>query len=91
MLVWVTGNSGAGKSTACAILRSRGLAAVDADWDGYYRWTDRASGDVVDNPPYPVPSGWLDRYGWTIDRAKVEALAAQPRDTVHVPVWIGPK
>ena len=82
MLVRVTGNSGAGKSTACAMLRSRGLAAVDADRDGYCCWTDRASGFVVDDPPDPVPPGWLDRHGWTIDRAKVDALAVQAQGTV---------
>jgi dephospho-CoA kinase len=82
MLVWVTGSSGAGKSTACANLRSSGFTAIDADWEGYCGWTDRATGDAVDDPPYPAPSGWLNRYGWTIDRAKVEALAAESRETI---------
>jgi dephospho-CoA kinase len=34
-LVWVTGNSGVGKSTVCALLKSLGELAFDADWEGY--------------------------------------------------------
>ncbi|REF35657.1 AAA family ATPase [Thermasporomyces composti] len=78
-LVWVTGTAGVGKSTVCAVLRSRGHLAVDADWDGYNRWVDRSSGEVVADPPYPVPAGWLDRYAWRITRAKVETLAERAR------------
>lgn len=74
--MWVTGNSGAGKSTVCEVLKSRGEPAFDADWEGYSHWVDRVSGRVVTDPPYPVPPGWLDRYGWQISRAKVAALAA---------------
>jgi adenylate kinase family enzyme len=33
-LVWVTGTSGVGKSTACELLKARGALAVDADWEG---------------------------------------------------------
>jgi hypothetical protein len=40
------------------------------------------SGHLVDAPPDPVPAGWLNRYGWIIDRATVEALAAGARGTV---------
>ncbi len=76
-LVWVTGNSGAGKSTVCALLKARGEYAVDADEEGYHHWADRTSGQVVTDPPDPVPAGWLDRFGWRIDRAKVEVLAAR--------------
>jgi hypothetical protein len=43
-LVWVTGNSGAGKSAVCALLKSLGELAVDADWEGYNHWVDRTSG-----------------------------------------------
>jgi hypothetical protein len=75
-LVWVTGNSGAGKSTVCDVLKSRGELAFDADWDGFSHWVDRASGQVVAEPPDPVPAGWLGRFGWQISRAEVEALAA---------------
>jgi dephospho-CoA kinase len=78
--VWVTGNSGAGKSTVCALLKSLGEPAVDADWEGYNHWVDRTSGHVVVDPPDPVPAGWLDRFAWRINRAEVEALAARMRD-----------
>jgi hypothetical protein len=74
-LVWVTGNSGAGKSTVCDFLKSVGERAIDADWEGYSHWVDRASGQAVADPPYPVPAGWLDQFGWRISRAEVEGLA----------------
>jgi hypothetical protein len=80
-LVWVTGNSGAGKSTVCEQLKRRGELAFDADWEGYSHWVDRASGQVVAEPPYPVPAGWLDRYGWQISRAEVAALAGRLNGT----------
>jgi broad-specificity NMP kinase len=78
-LVWVTGNSGVGRSTACEPLKNRERLAVDADWEGYSHWVDRATATVVSDPPYPVPAGWLDRFAWRISRPEVEALAA------HVP------
>ena len=79
-MVWVTGSAGAGKSTVCSLLKSKGEVAVDADWEGYNHWVDRTSGLVVVDPPDPVPPGWLDRHAWRISRAKVEALAARSRD-----------
>lgn len=82
MLVWVTGTSGAGKSSVCDALRARGATAVDADWDGYSFWVDRLDGEVVTEPPYPVPRGWLDRYSWRINRARVEELALQSQGGV---------
>jgi dephospho-CoA kinase len=77
VLVWVTGSPGAGKSAVCDVLKGRGEPAVDADWEGYNVWVDRVSGEVADSPPYPTPQGWLDRYAWRINRARVEALAGQ--------------
>lgn len=79
-LVWVTGNSGAGKSTVCDFLKSLGERAIDADWEGFSRWVDRASGQAVADPPYPVPAGWLDRFAWRISRAEVEGLAGSAHD-----------
>ena len=76
-LVWVTGNSGAGKSTVCAVLKNWGQLAVEADWEGYSHWADRTSGQAVADPPYPVPAGWLARFAWRISRVEVGALAAR--------------
>lgn len=81
-LVWVTGNSGAGKSTVCELLTDLGQHAVDADEDGYSHWADRSTGQPLAHWPDPVPAGWLDRFGWQLSRAKVEALAAGWRDRV---------
>jgi hypothetical protein len=81
-VVWVTGNSGTGKSTVCGVLRARGYVAVDADEDGFCRWIDRAKGAIVTDPPYPVPEGWLDRYGWVIVRERVEALVEESRSRI---------
>jgi len=79
-LIWVTGNAGVGKSTVCEVLKSLGELAVDADWEGYNHWVDRTSGQVVVDPPYPVPAGWLERFAWRISREEVEAFAATVRD-----------
>lgn len=79
-MVWVTGSSGAGKSTVCALLKNRGEPAFDADWDGYSHWVDRTTGQVVADPPDPVPAGWLARFAWRISRTEVEALAARMPD-----------
>jgi hypothetical protein len=79
-LVWVTGSSGVGKSTVCALLKSRGELAVDADWEGYSHWVDRTSGQTVTDPPYPTPGAWLERFAWRISRADVEALGTRMHD-----------
>jgi hypothetical protein len=76
-LVWVTGSSGVGKSTVCALLKSRGELAVDADWEGYSHWVDRTSGQIITDPPYPTPGGWLDRFAWRVSRAEVETLSTR--------------
>jgi hypothetical protein len=88
-VVWVAGNSGAGKSTVCEFLKSSGQLAFDADWEGYSHWVDRAGGNVVADPPYPVPAGWLDRFAWKIDRAQVEAPRGEDTRRNRVPLRIG--
>ena len=75
-MVWVTGISGSGKSSVCKALKSKGHRAIDADWNGFSRWVHRRTGEVVLDPPYPVPTGWLNDYAWDIDARQVKELAA---------------
>lgn len=60
----------------CVRLSRLGETAVDVDWAGLCRWEERSSGVAVEDPPYPVPAGWLDRYGWKLVRDRPERLAA---------------
>jgi hypothetical protein len=73
-LVWVTGISGAGKSTACQALKSIGIAAIDTDWDGFNHWIHRVTGEPVVDPPYPTPADWLDTHAWHIRPELVQTL-----------------
>jgi adenylate kinase family enzyme len=77
-VVWVTGNSGVGKSTACDQLTARGYAAFDAD-HGYCFWVDRRTGRVISDPPEPTPDDWLVHFGWYASAAKVKTLTEQSR------------
>ncbi len=58
----------------CAVLKSRGVSAIDADWDGFNHWVDRATGTPVLDPPYPTPPTWLDGHDWHIRPDLVRAL-----------------
>lgn len=82
-LVWVTGISGSGKSSVCVALRSLGHRAVDSDREGFSYWVHRRTGEVIVDPPYPVPPGWLGNFAWKIDvvRVKVLAVAATSTET----------
>jgi uridine kinase len=81
-LVLVTGICGAGKSSVCGALKSRGHCAIDADWEGFSHWVHRVTGEVQVDPSYPVPQGWLDDFAWRIDAGRVESLAAASRSGV---------
>lgn len=85
--MWVTGISGSGKSTVCEALKHLGHVAIDADRDGFNRWVSRATGEIVVDPPYPVPPGWLGQFAWTIDVAQVASLADE--STSHVTYLCG--
>lgn len=74
-LVWVTGISGSGKSSVCVALRSLGHRAVDSDREGFSYWVHRRTGEVIVDPPYPVPPGWLGNFAWKIDVDRVKELA----------------
>lgn len=75
MFVWVTGLSGTGKSSVAERLRELGHRSVDADDDGISGWRSHVSGEIVPSPPIEErPPDWLERFGWSIDLRRVEAL-----------------
>jgi AAA domain len=74
-LVWVTGISGAGKSTVCEVLKSKGVAAIDTDGDDFNQWVDLVTGEPVVAPD-PTPADWLDSHAWHIRPELVRALRA---------------
>jgi gluconate kinase len=76
-LIWVTGISGAGKSTVAVELRRRRFRAFDADEDGVSVWVNRSTGAVVPSPPRGQrPGWWATQHAWVLDIARVEELTA---------------
>jgi broad-specificity NMP kinase len=78
-LIYVTGISGAGKSTVRAELRARGFVAHDVDEDGYKSWYRRESGTPAREQRAwaDTDRSWQRRYWLKVDRAKVVRLAAE--------------
>jgi hypothetical protein len=58
------------------VLKGQGHLAVDADWEGYRHWVHRVTGEVILDPSYPVPPGWLEQFAWRIGVERVQSLAA---------------
>lgn len=83
-LVYVTGISGAGKSTVCAALRRLGHEAHDTDQEGNSVWVNRRTGRVtmIASARERSQPGWLDEQEWRVVPAKIEALALRARDRV---------
>jgi shikimate kinase len=80
-LVWITGNSGTGKSTVRVELARRGYRSFDTDEDGIAVWRSRATGEQVHDPgDGNHPETWLRDHGWMINRARVQPLAMLARD-----------
>jgi energy-coupling factor transporter ATP-binding protein EcfA2 len=86
-VVLVTGISGSGKSSVCVALKRLGHRAVDSDEESFSSWVHRRTGEVIVDPPYPVPPGWLGDFAWKIDVDRVKALAAAA--TSHVTFLCG--
>jgi thymidylate kinase len=78
-LVFVTGMSGAGKSSVCGELRRRGLDAHDTDEDGISLWRHRTTDEVVERPDRAEDrtDGWYAAHDWIMSRRRVEELAAR--------------
>jgi hypothetical protein len=84
-LVWITGNSGTGKSEVCAALAGKGYRTIDSDL-GTAVWVSRDTDQVI----HAVDTGRQsqDRFRdhrWILIRSRVEELAGAARtQTVFV-------
>src|SRR2546425_13033710 len=82
-LVWITGVSGAGKSTVRERLVKLGYEAHDTDADDFRQWRRKTTGADVDPPdgwPSRRPSqAFLDEHTYPLRRDRVEHLHAAAR------------
>lgn len=81
MLVFVTGVAGSGKSTLCAELSARRIAALDAD-EGISRHVRKADGRVVEAPPrHEQDADWVSLHEFRFDIERVKELTRWPKPT----------
>jgi dephospho-CoA kinase len=76
-LIYVTGISGAGKSTVCELLKKSGVEAYDADEEGYNGYFNTDTG-LFDDPTVndnAHSEAWNSNHSWRMKREKVEDLA----------------
>ena len=83
-LVYVTGISGAGKSTVCVELRRRGFESHDTDQEGNAVWVNRITGvqTLIAGARERSEPGWSDEQEWRAVPAKIVALAERAADRV---------
>jgi dephospho-CoA kinase len=81
-LIFVTGISGAGKSTVCEELKSRGYEAYDSDVGGLSAWHEKETGRKLDIkvPHAEKTPDFRARHEYKVIRAKVEDLALRAKD-----------
>jgi hypothetical protein len=81
-LVYVTGASGAGKSTVRAELLRRGYTAYDSDEDGLARWFDDRTGAEVKLPVDPArrDDAWFANNTYRLPPETVQRLAIEAGD-----------
>jgi dephospho-CoA kinase len=81
-LIFVTGNSGTGKSTVCAELKARGYEACDSDFGGLSAWHDKKTGLPLEkNPPHAEKTPeFRSRHEYKVIRARIEELALRAKD-----------
>lgn len=81
-LIFITGNSGAGKSSVRKELQRRGYEAHDTDEDGISSWQHKATNEPVEYPE--DKSGrtkeWYDQHEWRISRQKVKEFGARAKN-----------
>ncbi|MDX6241828.1 MAG: hypothetical protein QOG10_6652 [Kribbellaceae bacterium] len=83
-LIYVTGASGAGKSTVRTELQRRGYVAYGTDEDGLSRWFENRSGAEVSMPVDPTrrDDDWFAKNTYRLPPVTVRRLAAEVGDGV---------
>jgi adenylate kinase family enzyme len=81
-LIYITGNSGAGKSSVRRELQRRGYEAHDTDDDDITAWVHKATGKLVEQPEDESDrtKGWYDQHEWKMSRQRVEEFAKHAKD-----------
>lgn len=81
-LVYITGNSGAGKSAVRKELQKRGYEAHDTDENDISSWQNKQTGNIVERPSKEVDrtNDWYSQHDWNMARSKIDNLARIARD-----------
>lgn len=81
-LIFITGNSGVGKSAVREELQRRGYEAHDTDENDLSAWQNMATGKFVSFPENPNErdNKWHDVHKWRMSRQKVEELAQHAKN-----------
>ncbi|MDP4038439.1 MAG: AAA family ATPase [bacterium] len=81
-LIYITGNSGAGKSTIRKELQKRGYEAHDTDENGITCWYNKQTGKKVEKPPElkDRTQEWYTKHDWRVSRKRIEELVSRAKD-----------
>lgn len=80
-LIYITGSSGAGKSSVRKELQKLGYEAHDTDEDGFSSWVNNQTKLAVKFPPNSTrPQGWLEEHEYTLSAEKVTELVNRASD-----------
>lgn len=76
-LVYITGNSGAGKSAVRKELQLRGYEAHDTDENDISAWQNKRTGNIVERPlnEEDRTNAWYAEHDWNMSRSKINDLA----------------
>lgn len=71
----VIGCAGTGKSTVGGILRKKGYAVIDTDFEpGLSGYTEKITGVKLRNPIYPINEEFIRKYTWVWDENVFENI-----------------
>lgn len=81
-LIYITGNSGAGKSSIRKELLRRGYEAHDTDDDGITTWQHKTTDKVVERPEdeNSRTKDWYEQHEWRMSRQRVEEFAVRAKN-----------